>query len=507
MKQFVSEDIETPFDLPETPEGWQITLMEQISQIIGGGTPKTSDNGNFSKDGYRWITPADLSGFSGMYIERGKRSLSERGLKTSSAVLMPKGTVLMSSRAPIGYLAIAANELCTNQGFKSFICHQGVVPEYVFFWLRFITPFLENMGSGSTFMEISGSRARKIPILLAPTLEQKRIVAKVEELLPRVNATKKRLAKVSVILKRFRQAVLSAACSGRLTDDWRNGKAQLESGQAALQLIFGNKTPMKVPSVDDPFEPPEIPEQWTWTRCEFLCEPERIITYGVIKLGPNTKNGIGTLRSSDVRWLYIENDNVKCISPKIAARYSRTFLKGGEILITVRGSLGGVAVVPKEMAGCNISREVAMLPLHPELNPQFFSYAIASIWSQNWLSEVTKGVAYTGINIRDLKRLPLPVPPIAEQHEIIRRVESMFNLADAVEKRVEATKVRAQKLTQAILAKAFRGRLVSTEAEFARREGRSYEPASELLSRIKSECEASRNSKSDRRYRVNKKIH
>ena len=353
-----------------------------------------------------------------------------------------------------------------------------------------LNDYIAQAQGGVGLAHITKSKFEPSFLRIPPLAEQKRIVRKIEELLARVNSTKERMAKVSMILKRFRQTVLTAACSGRLTAAWRNGKAQLESGQAALQRIFGNKTAMKVPSVEDPFEPPEIPEEWTWTRCEFLCEPERIITYGVIKLGPNTKNGIGTLRSSDVRWLYIENDNVKCISTKIAARYSRTFLRGGEILITVRGSLGGVAVVPKEMAGCNISREVAMLPLHPELNPQFFSYAIASIWSQNWLSEVTKGVAYTGINIRDLKRLPLPVPPIAEQHEIFRRVETMLRLAEAVEKRVATSTVRTESLIRAILAKAFRGELVPTEAELARREGRSYEPASDLLARIKSQRDA-----------------
>jgi len=88
--------------------------------------------------------------------------------------------------------------------------------------------------------------------------------------------------------------------------------------------------------------------------------------------------------------------------------------------------------------------------------------------------------------IKDIKRMPVPVPPLAEQHEIVRRVEAMFKLADAVEKRVEAAKVRAEKLTQAILVKAFRGKLVLTEAELARREGRSYESASELLAKIKS---------------------
>ena len=241
MKQFGSEGIETPFDMPETPEGWQIALLGQIAQIVGGGTPKTSNSSNFSEGEYPWITPADLSGFNEMYISRGRRSLSKQGLKTSSALLMPKGTVLMSSRAPIGYLAIAANELCTNQGFKSFICSTGVTPEHVFFWLKLITPFLENMGSGSTFLEISGSRARKIPILLAPTSEQKRIITKVEELLARVNTAKERLNKVPKILKRFRQAVLAAACSGRLTEDWREQHLDFEPVSNLLARIFQDR--------------------------------------------------------------------------------------------------------------------------------------------------------------------------------------------------------------------------------------------------------------------------
>ena len=130
-----------------------------------------------------------------------------------------------------------------------------------------------------------------------------------------------------------------------------------------------------------------------------------------------------------------------------------------------------------------------MIPIHTGLDSRFFCLAIASKWSQNWLSEVTKGVTYEGVNIRDLKQLPLPVPPITEQQEIVCRVESLFKLADTIEKHVEAARLRADKLTQSMLAKAFRGELVPTEAELARQEGRSYEPASILLERIKAERE------------------
>lgn len=322
---------------------------------------------------------------------------------------------------------------------------------------------------------------------IPPLAEQKRIVTKVEQLLARVNAARERLAKVPEILKRFRQSVLAAACSGRLTADWRNGVARVEPGRALLKRILGHGEIVKVPTDEDPVELAKIPEEWAWSRCEYLCEPERIITYGVIKLGPPVGKGVRTLRSSNVRWLFIDERHIKRISPKIAAGYSRTFLKGGEILVTVRGTLGGVSVVRPHLAGANISREVAMVPLQHKLDPQFFCYAIASTWSQNWLSEVTKGVAYTGINIRDLKRLPLPVPSLTEQREIVRRVGALFQLADAIERRVTAATVQAEKLTQSILAKAFRGELVPTEAELARREGRSCESASAFLAKIEAQ--------------------
>jgi type I restriction enzyme S subunit len=493
------------------PEGWiEITLDQILQGLESGSRPKggvrgiaegipsiggehINENGGFRFETIKFVPHNFFKQMNHGQIQTGDILIVKDGATTGKVALV---------RDDFPYNPAAVNE-------HVFICRpaKGVHSPFLFYFLfsrEGQDRILENF-RGSAQGGINQSFAPGTTVPLAPSVEQMRIVAKAGDLLPRVNIVRERLAKVPATLKRFRQAVLAAGSSGRLTADWRNGNVRYESGQQALLRIFGKKALIKVPSDEDPFEPPKIPQEWVWSRCQYLCEPERIITYGVIKLGPAVKNGIGTLRSSDVRWLYIDKDHIKCISPKIAAEYSRTFLKGREIVITVRGSLGGVAVASKEIAGFNISREVAMFPLHPELDPKFFSFAIASIWSQNWLSEVTKGVAYTGINIRDLKRLPLPVPPIAEQHEIVRRVESMFKLADAVEKRVAAATVRAKKLTQAILAKTFRGELVPTEAELARREGRSYEPASVLLARIKSERESKPVSKVIPRNRNRKK--
>ena len=461
----------------ELPEGWLRVKLPDVATVTMGQSPPGSSYNDRSE---------------GLPFFQGKAEFGERYPKVRVWCTEPKkianpGDVLISIRAPVGPTNVADRRCIIGRGLASVTPLGGMPTEFVLFALRLIESELSISGTGSTFTAINKKDLEEIDIDVPPLAEQKRIVAKVEQLLARVKAARERLAKVPEILKRFRQSVLAAACSGRLTADWRNGVARVEPRRALLKRILGHGAVVKVPTDEDPVELAKIPEEWAWSRCEYLCEPQRIITYGVIKLGPPVWKGVRTLRSSDVRWLFIDERHIKRISPKIAAGYSRTFLKGGEILVTVRGTLGGVSVVPPQLAGANISREVAMVPLHAELDPRFFCYAIASMWSQNWLSEVTKGVAYTGINIRDLKRLPVPVPSLAEQREIVRRVGALFQLADAIERRVAAAAVQAENMTQAILAKAFRGELVSTEAELARREGRFYEPAPALLAKIEAQ--------------------
>jgi type I restriction enzyme, S subunit len=188
----------------ELPEGWVQCQMDDISRVVGGGTPKADDPTNFADDGYPWITPADLSGHDDMYISRGRRSLSEKGLQTSSAVLMPPGSVVFSSRAPIGYVAIANGQVSTNQGCRNFVLEAGVCPEYVYHYLRFAKPIAEQMASGTTFLEISGTNAGRIPIPLPPAAEQARIANKVSELEQTLSHTQQRLVRVPAILKRLR---------------------------------------------------------------------------------------------------------------------------------------------------------------------------------------------------------------------------------------------------------------------------------------------------------------
>jgi len=161
-----------------------------------------------------------------------------------------------------------------------------------------------------------------------------------------------------------------------------------------------------------------------------------------------------------------------------------------DVLISKDGTIGRVSVVPPNLAGGNITQHLVRAAIHRFVDIWYAVAAIRSPYSQEWLVGELKGVALQGVNVRDFRRLPIPLPPVNEQREIAHRLEHLFVLADDVEQRVNDATRQADKLTQSILAKAFRRELVPTEAELARREGREYEPASMLLERIRAEREA-----------------
>lgn len=178
----ISEE-EIPFDIPDN---WRWIRLGELGNIVGGGTPKTTipEYWSESNEGVSWLTPADLSGNEKMFVNHGKRFISTLGLEKSSAQLMPKGSVLFSSRAPIGYTAIAAQPLSTNQGFKSIVPYNMDMSKYLYWVLKAIVPRIVGKANGTTFKEISGQQLAQEIVPLPPIEEQKRIVEKLEQLLP-----------------------------------------------------------------------------------------------------------------------------------------------------------------------------------------------------------------------------------------------------------------------------------------------------------------------------------
>jgi type I restriction enzyme S subunit len=167
-----------PFNLPDS---WEWVRLASLGSVIGGGTPSTSVP-DYWDGAIPWLSPCDLSDYKGKYISRGKRNISQKGLDHSSAVLMPSGSILYSSRAPIGYVVIASNQISTNQGFKSLVPIVDGMDEFIYYTLKALTPDIRKRATGTTFKEISGSEFGKTMLPLPPLAEQKRIVSQIEKL-------------------------------------------------------------------------------------------------------------------------------------------------------------------------------------------------------------------------------------------------------------------------------------------------------------------------------------
>lgn len=201
---------------------WKEYKLGEIAEIVGGGTPDTS-NKEYWGGNIPWLTPKDLTGYNKIFISSGERFITEEGLDNSSTKLLPQGTVLLSSRAPIGYVAIASNPICTNQGFKSIICNKDIVDNlYMYYWIKNNTELLQSLGTGTTFAEISGSVVKSIDISLPPLPEQIRIASILSslddkiDLLHRENKTLEAMAETL-----FRQWFIEEA-----KEDWKEGKLE-----------------------------------------------------------------------------------------------------------------------------------------------------------------------------------------------------------------------------------------------------------------------------------------
>lgn len=190
---------------------WEIGCIADIGTVIGGGTPSKAKSEYYTNNGIAWITPKDLSNQKSKFISRGENDITELGLKNSSAKIMPKGTILFSSRAPIGYIAIANNDITTNQGFKSIIPNIEFGTSYIYYLLKQNISIIESMASGSTFKEVSGKTMKEIPVII-PDLTT---LATFNNFCNKLFEKQKNLEKESLILANIRNYLLNILMSNK----------------------------------------------------------------------------------------------------------------------------------------------------------------------------------------------------------------------------------------------------------------------------------------------------
>ena len=206
-------------------EEWKECTLSDLGTIVGGATPSTKDSSNYENGSIAWITPKDLSNHTERFISHGERNITEKGLKSCSALLMPPNSILFTSRAPIGYIAIAKNEVCTNQGFKSIVPNKDTDFMFLYYLLRYNKDNIENLGSGTTFKEVSGSTMRNVPVKVPPLPTQQKIAAILSSLDDKIELNNK----INTNLEQQAQALFKnwfvdfEPFGGKMPEGWKVG--------------------------------------------------------------------------------------------------------------------------------------------------------------------------------------------------------------------------------------------------------------------------------------------
>ncbi len=368
-------------------------------------------------------------------------------------------------------------------------------------------------------LRVPVSFIKELPFPLPPLTEQRRIVAALDAILGKVAACQARLAKIPTLLKRFRQSILAAACSGRLTADWRESVDTQESAEDLQQRIAvyhrecweGDqltrmvakdalpkndkwKTAYIAPTFQPNDEMRELPEGWHWNRIGLLgLDPLNTVQTG--PFGAQLHNteftpaGVPVIAVGNLTGMGFEEKGLYFVSKQKAEQLSRYDVRSGDVLFARSGAtLGKVCVAPKVVNDWRMTGHILRVRLNTRfVLPEMVVYALHGDPSvRHQVNGNIRGITRPGFNTALLESIAVPVGPISEQHEIVRRVNQLFAFADKLESRYKTGQAHVDNITQAVLAKAFRGELVPTEHELAAREGRNFEPASALLERIKS---------------------
>ncbi|HEV2523416.1 MAG TPA: restriction endonuclease subunit S [Candidatus Acidoferrales bacterium] len=370
--------------------------------------------------------------------------------------------------------------------------------------------YIAQAHGGAGLAHITKGMFEASALKFAPLPEQQRIVAKLEKLLGRVDVCHDRLAKIPILLKRFRQSVLAAACSGKLTEDWRKENPSDETAAGIVEAIRRRRaakirTPaqhVKLTEIYDNSEESDsenLPLGWKFVALGKLCES---FDYGTsTKSQPTGK--VPVLRMGNIQNGKLDWKDLVYTSDK--SEIDGYQLKPKTVLFNRTNSpelVGKTAIYLGERPAI-FAGHLIRVNQYPELDPEYLNFCLNTSYARAFCQSVkTDGVSQSNINAQKLAQFEVPFCRLAEQQEIVRRMEKLFAIADQIETRFAEAHKRVDSITQSLLAKAFRGELVPTEFELAKAEGHSFESAEELLKRIGRNGEPKKNKTKGSKRRV-----
>jgi type I restriction enzyme S subunit len=312
-------------------------------------------------------------------------------------------SLLVTTRATLGEVAIAALPVTTNQGFKSIIPNAQTDPLFTYYLIGTLRSEMKRLASGTTFLEISKADFSRIRMLRPERSEQERIAAVLDTLDNGIAKTEALIEK----LKQLRAGFLHEFTTRGLDDngDLRN---PLTNPEDFYQSSIGR-----------------IPKGWTPGVLADLVPPDRPIVYGILMPGSGVPRGVPVIKVKDIKDRTIGQSDLLLTDPKIDAVYRRSRLKSGDLLFTIRGTVGRMAIVPPELNEANITQDTARLSLQSAANPEFIAGWLETEIPTRFVRVHTIGVAVRGINLRDVRRIPIPVVPRPEQDAIAAILEKM----------------------------------------------------------------------------------
>ncbi len=478
-----SHSTSSPAGAKEMPSGWHRVQLGEIGRWFGGGTPSKS-NSNFWTDGdIPWVSPKDMKTSR---IADAQDRITSDAVANSATSLVEKGSVLVVVRSGILKhtlpVAITEREVALNQDLKAVTPNAGMRSDYLALALKaFERDILRTCcKSGTTVQNLAMPVFLRFQIPVAPEKEQLRIVAEIEKQFTRLDAGVASLRRVQTNLKRYRAAVLKAACEGKLVPTEaelakKEGRS-FESGETLLQRILTERRnkwtgrgKYKEPSAPDTTNLPKLPEGWAWVSPECLCQFED----NAICAGP-----FGTIfKAKDFRPRGIPIIFLRHVAPGHYLTHKPGFMDkeiwnelfqpysvfGGELLITKLGEPPGVcAIYPFGLGPAMVTPDVIKLAVNPKaVFPLYLMHYFNSENARKFATGVAFGTTRLRLTIPIFRNMPIPLPPLAEQTRIVAEVERRLSVVEELETVVSANLQRATRLRQSIMQKAFSGELIS----------------------------------------------
>lgn len=389
------------------PESWKVYKIKELGEVVTGTTPPMKQPENYGGS-LVWVKPPDLN--KGKYIDNSEKKISEIGRE--KVRVLPAGSVLVSCIGNIGKVAIAGCELCTNQQINSIVPNSDVAEsDFLYYLIRRIQPYLKKMASSAV-----------VPLL------NKRNFSNVEVSLPSIKSQKH----IASILDKAEQLQQWREESAKLTDDYLN---------SVFLKMFG--------------DPTKNQKEWKIVRLDELCSKDSRITYGIVQPGKEFETGVPIVRSVDLTENFISLENLKRIDPNIESNYPRSRLKGRELLISVRGTLGPVAIASSELENSNVSRGVAIVNPNPRARVEYLLFLFRTAAFQQRIASVSRGIALKQLNLNELRRFRIPLPDLYLQEKFAKIVETVEELKDCQRK----SRQQIDDFYNVLMQKAFKGEL------------------------------------------------